>query len=250
MRVRHADPDRDAAACAAVYAPYVNPGVASLEERPPEPPEFRERIRIISRDYPWLVAEIDGEVVGYAYASRHRDRASYRWSADVTVYISAAHHRRGVGRALYGALFELLVRQGVYEACAGITLPNASSVGLHESLGFVPIGVYENIAYKFGSWRSTGWWRKTLQPHRDDQPPGRARTPGTTPGRLTGRRQVKGEGRALDEHPTAVGLRDRRHDRQPEAGSPAGGRSPRHARTVRTAGRARRDQARRPHRRR
>lgn len=171
MLIRHADPDRDAAACAGVYAPFVNPGVASLEERPPEPREIADRIRIISRDYPWLVAEIDGAVVGYAYASRYRERASYRWAADVTVYISPAYHRRGVGRALYEALFGLLVRQGVYEACAGITLPNESSVGLHEAMGFVPVGVYRNIAYKFGRWRSTGWWQKELQPHIDDQPP-------------------------------------------------------------------------------
>jgi len=171
MLIRQADPRRDAAACAAVYAPYVDPGVASLEERPPTAHEFADRIRIISRDYPWLVAEIDGEVVGYAYASRHRDRASYRWAADVTVYISGAHHRRGIGRALYARLFELLLAQGVYEACAGITLPNESSVGLHESLGFVSVGVYRDIAYKFGRWRSTGWWQKALRPHIDDQPP-------------------------------------------------------------------------------
>ena len=88
-----------------------------------------ERIRIISRTHPWLVAEIDGEVAGYAYGSRHHDRAAYRWTADVTVYIAAAHHRRGVGRALYGALFPLLERQGIYEVCAGVTLPNDASVG-------------------------------------------------------------------------------------------------------------------------
>src|ERR1700679_3266600 len=155
MLIRHADPDRDAVACAAIYAPSVTEGVASLEQRAPEPQELATRIRIIARDYPWLVAEIDDQVVGYAYASRHHERASYRWSADVTVYISAAHHRRGVGRALYTALFGLLAAQGVYEVCAGITLPNESSVGLHESLGFELVGVYRNIAYKFGSWRST-----------------------------------------------------------------------------------------------
>ena len=182
MRIRHADPDRDAAACAAIYAPSVTAGVASLEERAPEPHEIAERIRIITRDYPWLVAEIDGEVAGYAYASRHRDRAAYRWSADVTVYIDAAHHRRGVGRALYAALLDLLARQGVHEACAGITLPNDASVGLHESLGFVPVGVYRDIAYKFGRWRSTGWWQKTLAPHRDDQPPAELGPPARLPG--------------------------------------------------------------------
>ncbi|MFZ0088821.1 MAG: N-acetyltransferase family protein [Solirubrobacteraceae bacterium] len=170
MLIRHADPDRDAAACAAIYAPSVSRGVASLEERAPEPAEFAERIRIVSRHHPWLVAENDGTIVGYAYASRHHDRASYRWSADVTVYITADHHRRGVGRALYGALLPLITRQGFYEACAGITLPNDASVGLHESLGFVPVGVYRNIAFKLGHWYGVGWWQKTLREHTGEPP--------------------------------------------------------------------------------
>jgi phosphinothricin acetyltransferase len=171
MLIRDADPQRDAAACAAIYAPSVTDGVASLEERAPDPREFVDRIRIIQRNHPWLVAEIDGAVAGYAYASRHRERASYRWSADVTVYVSAGHQRRGVGRGLYETLFGLLVRQGIYEACAGITLPNDASVGLHESLGFERVGVYRDIAYKFGSWRSVGWWQKTLRERPDGEPP-------------------------------------------------------------------------------
>jgi L-amino acid N-acyltransferase YncA len=171
MLIRDADPHRDAAACAAIYAPSVSPGVASLEERVPEPHEFADRIRIIQRTHPWLVAEIDDAVVGYAYGSRHHERASYRWAADVTVYISPAHHRRGIGRALYGTLFDLLIGQGVYEACAGITLPNDASVALHESLGFQPVGVYRDIAYKFGRWRSVGWWQKTLRERGGDAPP-------------------------------------------------------------------------------
>ncbi len=170
MLIRHADADRDAAACAAIYAPSIAEGTASLEERAPEAHEMAERIRIISRDYPWLVAEIDGEVAGYAYASRHHERAAYRWSADVTVYISARHHRRGVGRALYAALFGLLERQGVHEVCAGVTLPNDASVGLHEALGFVPVGVYRDVAFKFGQWHSVGWWQMSLRP-RDGAPP-------------------------------------------------------------------------------
>jgi L-amino acid N-acyltransferase YncA len=172
MLVRHADPDRDAAACAAIYAPHITASVASLEERAPEPQEMADRIRIISGDYPWLVAELDGQVIGYAYASRHRERAAYRWAADVTVYISSDHHRRGVGRTLYETLFGLLRRQGVYEVCAGVTLPNDASVGLHESLGFEPVGVYRDIAFKFGRWRSVGWWQMRLREHGDDEPPG------------------------------------------------------------------------------
>jgi L-amino acid N-acyltransferase YncA len=171
MLIRHADPQRDAAACAAIYAPSVAAGVASLEERSPEPHEIADRIRIVTRTHPWLVAELDDQVVGYAYGSRHHDRAAYRWSADVTVYIAAAHHRRGFARALYAELFTLLERQGVYEVCAGVTLPNDASVGLHESLGFVPVGVYRDIAYKFGEWRSVGWWQMSLRPRADGHPP-------------------------------------------------------------------------------
>ena len=180
MLIRHADPDRDAAACAAIYAPSVTTGVASLEERAPEAREFADRIRIISRDFPWLVAEIGDQVVGYAYASRHHDRASYRWSADVTLYISDAHHRQGVGRALYAALLELIRRQGLYEACAGITLPNDASVALHEAFGFTLVGVYRNIGFKLGRWRSVGWWQLTLRDHD----PGRAPAEPGPPPRL------------------------------------------------------------------
>ena len=109
--------------------------------------------------------------------SQHRSRASYRWSADVTVYVSEAHHRRGVGRGLYVPLFELLARQGYHKACAGITLPNDASVGLHESFGFYPVGVYRDVAFKHGLWRSVGWWQKSLRPHRSDQRPEEIRPP-------------------------------------------------------------------------
>jgi L-amino acid N-acyltransferase YncA len=179
--IRHADPDRDAEACAAIYAPSVRDGVASLEERVPAPREIADRIRAIERNWPWLVAELSGVVAGYAYASQHRERASYRWSADVTVYVSPDHHRRGIGRALYEPLLELLTRQGYHQACAGITVPNEASVGLHESLGFTAVGVYENIAYKHGRWRSVGWWQRTLCAPAGSEKPGEIRPPARLP---------------------------------------------------------------------
>jgi phosphinothricin acetyltransferase len=179
--IRHADPERDAAACAEIYAPAVRDGVASLEERVPEPHEIADRIRAISRNWPWLVAELDDRIAGYAYGSRHRDRASYRWSADVTVYVSVAQQRRGIGRSLYEPLLALLAGQGYHEACAGITVPNDASVGLHESLGFVAVGVYQDIAYKHGRWRSVGWWQKTLRGHRPGEKPDEIRPPGRLP---------------------------------------------------------------------
>jgi phosphinothricin acetyltransferase len=180
--IRHADPDRDAEACAAIYAPSVRDGVASLEERVPAPREIADRIRAIERNWPWLVAELSGVVAGYAYASQHRERASYRWSADVTVYVSPDHHRRGIGRALYEPLLALLAGQGYHEACAGITVPNDASVGLHESLGFVAVGVYRDIAYKHGRWRSVGWWQKTLREPIPGEKPAEIRPPGRLPG--------------------------------------------------------------------
>jgi L-amino acid N-acyltransferase YncA len=170
MLIRDADAASDAAACAAIYAPSVTHGVASLEEVAPDAAELRRRIGDVSTRYPWLVAELDGVVAGYAYASQHHVRASYRWSADVTVYVSQAHHRRGVARALYGRLLELVAQQGYYEACAGITLPNDASVALHESFGFRPVGVYRDIAFKFGAWRDVGWWQKTLRQHEPETP--------------------------------------------------------------------------------
>ena len=181
MLIRSIDAARDADACAAIYAPSVTHGVASLEEVAPDSAEFGRRIAAVTARFPWLVAELDGVVAGYAYASQHHERASYRWSADVTVYVSGAHHRRGVARTLYGRLFELVQQQGYYEVCAGITLPNDASVGLHESLGFRPIGVYRDIAFKFGVWRDVGWWQKTLLGHLPDTPPAEPSAPPRLP---------------------------------------------------------------------
>jgi L-amino acid N-acyltransferase YncA len=161
--IRHAEPARDAAACAAIYEPYVRDTVISLEEAPPSADELRGRMERVVRAYPWLIAEEDGEVAGYAYGAEHRERAAYRWASDVTVYLAPAYYRRGIGRALYTALFDLLARQGIYVVCAGVTLPNEASVGLHESLGFAPVGVYRRISWKFGAWHDVGWWQMQLR---------------------------------------------------------------------------------------
>ena len=169
--IRDADPARDAPACARVYEPAVADGVASLEQRPPSPEVMEARIRTVLARYPWLVAELDDEVVGYAYATVHNERWAYRWSTDTSVYVAPSHHRRGIGRGLYGALLPLLVRQGLYVACAGITLPNAASVALHESVGFRPVGTYERVGFKYGSWWGVGWWQAQLRPQPDGETP-------------------------------------------------------------------------------
>lgn len=170
MLIRHADPARDSAGCADVYGPYVRDTVISLEEEPPTTDEFARRIAQFSATHAWLVAEVDAELAGFAYASPHRARASYRWATDVSVYISSHHHRSGVGTALYRALFGLLVRQGFRIACAGVTLPNQGSVAIHESFGFRLVGIYRRVGWKFGDWRDVGWWQLDLAPGAPDPP--------------------------------------------------------------------------------
>jgi L-amino acid N-acyltransferase YncA len=153
----------DADDIAAIYAPYVRDTAISFELVPPTGEDMRERIRSMAVSYPWLVCAAGGSVLGYAYASRHRERAAYRWAVDVSVYIRVEAHRRGIGRALYAALLRLVAAQRFCTAYAGITLPNASSVGLHEAMGFQPVGVYRAVGYKLGAWHDVGWWDLVLQ---------------------------------------------------------------------------------------
>jgi L-amino acid N-acyltransferase YncA len=161
--IRIADPS-DAAGILAIYAPYCESSTVSFEVAAPSIEQMAERIAAILVDYPWLVCEIDGQIAGYAYASRHRERAAYRWTVEVTVYVASTHCRRGVGRALYTSLFAILAGQGFVKAFAGITLPNPPSVGLHTSLGFSRIGVYPAVGYKLGRWLDVGWWQYDLRP--------------------------------------------------------------------------------------
>jgi phosphinothricin acetyltransferase len=120
------------------------------------------RIADYGASHGWLVAELDGRVAGYAYASPHRTRAAYASSCDVAVYVDPAYARRGIGRALYGVLLPLLARKGNHAAFAGIALPNDASVALHEVMGFTPVGIYREVGWKMGAWRDVGWWQRVL----------------------------------------------------------------------------------------
>jgi phosphinothricin acetyltransferase len=159
----------DADSIRAIYAPIVQDTIISFETESPTVDEMRERIVSTTGRFPWLVCQHDGDLLGYAYASAHRTRAAYQWSADVSVYVSETRRRNGVGRALYTALLAILPLQNYYNAYAGIALPNAASVGAHEAMGFKPIGVYQKVGYKFGAWHDVGWWELRLRPH-DTQP--------------------------------------------------------------------------------
>lgn len=177
MLVRHADPQRDGAACAAIYASYVDGSGVSFEDVAPTAAQFAARIAETSKRHPWLVLEDDGRIVAYAYASPHRARAGYRWAVDVAVYVDSAWQGRGAGRSLYEALLGLLRRQGLRSAVAGITLPNDASIGLHRALGFEQVGTYREIGWKAGAWRDVSWWQLRLAHCDDDGRPPEPRGP-------------------------------------------------------------------------
>jgi L-amino acid N-acyltransferase YncA len=156
--------EHDAQAIASIYAPYCESAAVSFETSAPSPEEIARRIQSITQQWPWLVLEDNGVVAAYAYAGRHRERAAYGWAVDTAVYVGAPYHRRGAGRALYATLFHLLSRQGYFKACAGITLPNPASVGLHEAVGFTLVGVYRGIGFKLGGWHDVAWYEAEVQP--------------------------------------------------------------------------------------
>ena len=161
----------DAAAMLEIYAPFIESTAVSFETVVPGVEEFAARITRSLAGWQWLVAERAGRCAGYAYATSHRERAAYRWSTEVSAYIHPDHQRQGLGLALYRQLLPALAKRGYCNAYAGITLPNAASVGLHRRMGFEPIGTFKAVGWKFGSWHDVAWLQLPLR----DSPP--AETP-------------------------------------------------------------------------
>jgi L-amino acid N-acyltransferase YncA len=161
MNIRVAKTD-DASSLLSIYAPYVKDTAVSFETDVPSLEEFKNRIEEGLEEYPWLVAEINDEVVGYAYSSKHRSRCAYGWSVDSSVYVSTSYQRKGIAQKLYEKLFVILEEQGAVNVFAGIALPNDGSVSFHESIGFKKIGIYKNVGYKLNRWHDVGWWQKEL----------------------------------------------------------------------------------------
>jgi len=153
----------DAGAILDIYAPFITETCISFETETPTIAEFTERIDSLIKSYPFLVCEADSGIVGYAYGSKHRERAAYKYSAEVSVYVAPEYHRQGIGRILYTRLLELLRKQGIFTVYAGITLPNDKSVGLHKSFGFIEAGIYHNVGYKHGKWLDVLWMEKPLR---------------------------------------------------------------------------------------
>jgi phosphinothricin acetyltransferase len=160
--IRLATPD-DAEQVQAIYAPYCHTPI-SFEMGPPGVEEMRTRLAKVLGPYPWLIGEDGEEVLGYAYATQHRERAAYRWSVDTAIYVRQGRQRRGVGRALYTSLLAVLPLQGYVNAYAGVTLPNPASVGLHQAMGFQPVGLYRQVGFKCGAWHDVAWYKRPLQP--------------------------------------------------------------------------------------
>lgn len=177
----------DAEEMLAVYAPYVRETAVSFEYAAPSAEEFRGRIRAVTEQFPWLAAERDGELVGYAYASRFHGRAAYRYCCETSVYIRADKKRLGAGKALYQALEAALKRQGIRNLYACIAVSGTAdeyltpdSVRFHEALGFAPAGRFHRCGYKFNRWYDVVWMEKIIAPASDslsDDKTGRSKCP-------------------------------------------------------------------------
>jgi L-amino acid N-acyltransferase YncA len=160
--VRLATP-ADGTSCAAIYAPYVTGTSISFELDPPDGDEMALRIVRTMERTPWIVVEVDGAVRGYAYGTRHRERAAYDWTVETAVYVDRDFTRLGLGRMAMSAVLAILRLQGAHLAVAGITPPNPGSVALHEALGFSRIGLYEAIGWKRGAWHGVEWFALELE---------------------------------------------------------------------------------------
>ncbi|ATE65107.1 GNAT family N-acetyltransferase [Rhizorhabdus dicambivorans] len=152
----------DAGAIAGIYAHYVERSVVTFELTPPDAAEIAARIGHVLPRYPFLVAEQEGRIAGYAYAGKLYERPAYRWAAETTVYVAPDRHRQGVGQTLYSVLIASLAAQGFQTAIGKITLPNLASVALHEAFGFVRCGILSRVGYKQGGWHDVGIYQLEL----------------------------------------------------------------------------------------
>lgn len=153
----------DAAACLAIYRPLVESTAVSFEEVVPTIEEFAARIENALSAWTWLVAEKHGHCIGYAYGHAHRQRAAYRWSVEVTIYVDGGHRGQGVGSKLYGQLFTELSSLGYCNAYAGVTQPNEASMALHRGVGFEYIGTFRSVGRKFDRWHDVAWFQRKLR---------------------------------------------------------------------------------------
>lgn len=156
----------DAEAIAAIYRPYVEGSRISFEEEAPGTAEIASRMD--SPFHPWLVAEDEGRVLGYASSSPYHRRAAYRWTVETSIYLAAEAHGRGLGHRLLSSLLNLLTRQGYVTAIGAVALPNPASIALHERLGFVAAGTYRGVGFKLDRWADVTLWQRDLAPRSEE----------------------------------------------------------------------------------
>jgi L-amino acid N-acyltransferase YncA len=150
----------DAAAIARIYNPYILDTVITFEEIPVTTEEIESRINTnLNLGYPYIVAEQEGQVIGYAYAGQWRTRAAYKHTVETSIYLDQSLTGHGLGKILYKDLLQRLQKLDVHVVLGGITLPNPVSVGLHEKLGFTKIAHFSEVGYKFGRWLDVGFWQ-------------------------------------------------------------------------------------------
>ncbi len=170
MNIRIAD-KKDYQAILNIYTPYILETAFTFEEEVPSIEKFSQRLSAIQSALPLLVCEEQDIIVGYAYASDHREKSSYRWTKEVSIYIAQEHHRKGIARNLYERLFKTLKAQGFNSLLAGITIPNDPSVAFHESFGFKQIAMYQAIGFKHNKWHDVGWWELHIQDKHSNKTP-------------------------------------------------------------------------------
>ena len=154
-----------------IYSPYIVNTAISFEYEVPSLDVFTLRYEKITKQFPWLVCEIDGVLSGYAYASFAFERAAYQWSADISVYIDKKHHRKGIATAFYRCIEQFLVMQGYYNLYAVITGTNEKSLSFHRSLGYSELAVFHHSGYKLSEWHDVMWYEKNLREFTDDPKP-------------------------------------------------------------------------------
>lgn len=169
MTIRFVAPG-DCPALLSIYARYIDTSI-TFECALPAEAEFAGRITAIERDYPYLVCEDEGEIVGYAYAHRHMERAAYQWNAELSVYLDPSRTGRGLGKRFYRVLMELLRLQRIRTVVGVVTVPNEKSEALHRTMGFQIAGTFRNAGYKNGRWRDVMWFTRAIAPHNADPAP-------------------------------------------------------------------------------
>jgi phosphinothricin acetyltransferase len=149
--IRMATPE-DGPAIYRIYEPYILETAITFEYDPLPVEVFQKRIETVLEQYPWLVYEKEGEILGYAYCSKFKERAAFAWDCECSVYVDWKAHKQGIASALYEILFDLVREQGYYTVYALITNHHTSSIELHKKFGFIEAGLYEKTGYKLGQW--------------------------------------------------------------------------------------------------